>query len=136
MKFSVEVNPGHHCAVIDLTGTFDLPSFREACGRLIIHPDWKPDFDVIVVIGTQTDLNEATLARLNDVKTFAQTWNAENRTGADPKTAIVCTNELKRVIADLWVAMVDKDWPIRLGVFTSVKEALAWFAAPADPSGR
>ncbi|WP_417469426.1 hypothetical protein [Maricaulis sp.] len=132
MEFSVDINPANHCAIVGLDGPFVLPSLERACTRLINHPDWRSDFDIALVIRNETDFNEVTLDRLKEVQAFMGGWNAEHRSGPNPRTAIVCNDDFKRVMADLWLALVGNEWPIELGIFTSTQDALNWFARPAN----
>ncbi len=132
MEFSVDVSPANRCAIVGLEGRFDLPNLKQACARLLSHPEWKSDLDFMLVINHRTDFNEVTLDRLKEVQDFLRGWNAEHRTGPKPRTAIVCSDDFKRVIANLWLALVGNDWPIELGIFTSKQEALGWFARPGD----
>ncbi|WP_417495006.1 hypothetical protein [Maricaulis sp.] len=131
MTFSIDVRPAGHCVVVRLDGPFVLPRIEAACTAIAASADWRPDFDVIFVIGPGTDLNEVTLDSLKDVQDFMRGWNAGHRSGPDPRTAIVCSDDFKRVIADLWLALVGDDWPIQLRIFTSVKEATSWLERPA-----
>lgn len=132
MEFSVDVSPADHCAIIGLDGPFGLPSLEQACARLIDHPDWRSDFDIALFIPDEADFNDVTLDRLKEVRGFMAGWNGEHRTGPNPRTAIVCSDDFKRVMADLWLALVGNDWPIELGIFTSTQDAISWFAKPAD----
>lgn len=132
MEFSVDVSPADRCAIVGLDGPFGLPNMEQACARLLSHPDWKSDLDFILVIGHRTDFNDVTLDRLKEVQGFIRGWNAEHRTGPKPRTAIVCSDDFKRVMANLWLALVGADWPIELGIFTSMQEALGWCARPGD----
>tara|TARA_R110002072_G_scaffold96145_8_gene211566 strand:- start:413 stop:823 length:411 start_codon:yes stop_codon:yes gene_type:complete len=132
MDFSVEVRPGDRCALVGLDGPFVLQTLEQVCVQIINHPLWQSDFQIIVIIGSQADFSEVTLAKLKEVQGFIRGWNAQYRTGLNPRTAIVCSDDFKRVMADLWLAMVGEDWPIELGIFTSVQDALTWCARPAD----
>lgn len=131
MDFSVEVRPDDRCALVGLDGPFVLQTLEQVCVQIINHPRWKSDFEIIVIIGPQTDFSDVTLAKLKEVQGFIRGWNAKYRTGGNPRTAIVCSDDFKRVMADLWLAMVGEDWPIELGIFTSVQDAMAWIARPA-----
>ncbi len=81
MEFSVDVSPANRCAIVGLEGRFDLPNLKQACARLLSHPEWKSDLDFMLVINHRTDFNEVTLDRLKEVQDFLRGWNAEHRTG-------------------------------------------------------
>ncbi len=128
----MEVRPESSCAILTLDGPFILDSVVTAYSRIVTHPDWQSNFDMIVAISPHSDFYDTDLAKLQSLRDVARTMNAQHRTGPNLRTALVCSDDLKRVIIDLWLALVDNDWPIEFGVFTSVNEALAWLAKTAD----
>lgn len=135
MKYPVEIRSKDHCAIITIDGPFSVDSYMTAFSGMVAHPDWMPLFDLIVIISTRSDFNDTNLAKLLVLRDAMRSVNPQHRSGANPRTAIVCTNELKRVIADLWLALLDTDWPIALRIFITLDEALAWLADPADGMG-
>ena len=130
MKYSVEVRPADRCAIVSMDGPFSPSSLADAYARIVAHPGWESSFHMVVVIGPGSDLQSTSLSAMQAWQAEVRVLNARHRTGIRLRTALVCTSELKRVIADLWVGLVGSDWEVELGIFTSLDEALEWLSGP------
>ncbi|WP_203291006.1 hypothetical protein [Maricaulis parjimensis] len=103
-----------------------LLELRDDIAALPDVDGWDPDFDVIFIIPDNAALDTFTPENLAAHQEFMRGWNAEHRNGDAPKTALVCSNDLKRVIPHLWEAMNRQNWKTSIGVFPTRQEALAW----------
>ncbi|MGK0266023.1 MAG: hypothetical protein ACI82N_000267 [Maricaulis sp.] len=130
----IRVLPAERLAVLDAFGAATIPCLIEAFTKLGQLAEWNPDFDVLILVGRGAGLETFTLPALQTLQAFMLEWNAANRSGTRPRTAIVCADALKRVIADLWAAMNESNhWPVEIGVFASRDQASRWLArVPAD----
>ncbi|SDL60029.1 hypothetical protein [Maricaulis salignorans] len=123
------VDPAKQIALIDVFGAATIPCLMQAFGELGDHADWDPGFDIMILIGDAPGLESFTLATMEELQAFMRPWNQANRTGARPRTAFVCPDDLKRVIAELWAAMNSPDhWPVEIGVFVTRRQAASWLA--------
>lgn len=132
--FNLEVEPAYRYVTIELLGPVCVDTLPEIAKALLGNAHWRPDFDIVVMIGPDTELEAATLAMLKTVREKMRDWNAANRTGAQPRTAIVCPDDFKRVIAALWSALNAGDWPVEIGVFKTLALARDWLQRPAGQS--
>lgn len=108
-----------------------LLELRDDIAALPDVPGWTPDFDLVFIIPDDAALDTFTPEGLAAHQDFMRGWNAGHREGATPKTALVCSNDLKRVIPHLWEAMTRDGWKTRIGVFPTRQEALAWLETDA-----
>lgn len=131
---NIVVEPAKRRAVLDVFGAATIPCIIEAFSGLVDDADWDSDFNILILVGDGPSLETFTLSALEALQAFMLEWNAANRTGAQPRTAIVCPNDLKRVIVELWAAMNDTNqWQVEIGAFIGRDEAAAWLAQmPAD----
>ncbi|WP_339737477.1 hypothetical protein [uncultured Maricaulis sp.] len=126
------VDPAKRLATLDIFGAATIPCLIEAFGELSDHADWDPDFDIMILIGDGPGLETFTLEAMEKLQAFMRPWNETNRTGARPRTAFVCADDLKRVIAELWAAMNGPDhWPIDIRVFVTRRQASGWLTQEA-----
>lgn len=103
-------------------------NLRHSIAELPGIPGWQSDFDMLLIIGDFATLETFTPAAMNDHQTFMRDWNERYRAGHTPKTALVCADDLKRIIPELWSAMTREGWKTRIAVFTTRPEALEWLA--------
>ena len=94
--------------------------------------DWTPDHDMLLIIPDDAALDTFTPEGLAAHQDFMRDWNARHRDGGHPKTALVCSNDLKRIIPHLWEAMTREGWKTEIGVFPTRQEAIAWLARAED----
>lgn len=109
-----------------------LLDLRAAIAELPGVPGWGPDYDMLLVITRESDLDSFTLEELIAHQTFMRGWNEKFRRGATPKTAMVCPDALQRTIPELWSAMNRDGWKTRIGIFSTRQEALRWLGEPVD----
>lgn len=121
--------PANRLAVVDVCGAATIPCLIQAFIELGTHADWDSNFDVLILVGDGPSLETFTLTAMKELQAFMREWNSTNRTGSNPRTAIICPDGLKRVIAELWAAMNDTgNWPVEIGVFITRPQADAWLA--------
>ena len=129
--WDVSIDFERRVAVLELVGAATIHCIMLAATELARNPDWDPKFNVMIVIGPAPDLATFTLEGLRELQAFMRDWNAVHRTGARPLTAIVCPDELKRVIAELWSAMNKPgEWQIEIGIFVTRTQARLWLENP------
>ena len=102
--YRIEIRPQQHCGIVWLNGPNAIESLMQSTADVAAHPDWSADFDIIVAIGTDSDLNDVTLDKLVSYQKFISEWSAQHRNLPPSQAAIVCADELKRVIVELWLA--------------------------------
>lgn len=124
----VEVRPQQHCAIVWLNGPGALESLVQRAGIIAAHPDWSADFDMIVVVGADSDLNDITLEKLVEHQTFFAEWSAIHRNGPNSRSAIVCRDDLKQVLVELWLAVRRQAGGVEDLVFDRLEDALARLA--------
>jgi len=118
-------------AVLHLLSAATIQCIMQAATELAGDPAWDPEFNVIIIIDDAPALETFTLEGLKELQAFMRDWNATNRTGARPLTAIVCPDDLKRVIAELWAAMNDTvSWRVEIGIFVTRAQAERWLQNP------
>jgi hypothetical protein len=118
-----------------LNGPKAIENLIVSTGDVAAHPDWSPDFDIIVAVGADSDLNDVTLEKLVAYQSFISEWSAKHRYGPNSHAAIVCADELKRVIVELWLAVNRLATGVEDSIFASVDDAIARLARPGDPRG-
>ena len=121
-----------HIAELNLRPQQTLLELRNDIATLPYLADWTPDYDMLLIIPEDAALDTFTPEGLAAHQDFMRGWNAQHRDGAQPKTALVCANYLKRVIPHLWEAMTREGWKTQIGVFPTRQEAVAWLARPDD----
>ncbi|WP_417492085.1 hypothetical protein [Maricaulis sp.] len=131
--YELQIDPAQRLAVLNVVGPASTACLIQAFGELAADPAWQGQFDLMIKIGQEPSLESFTLPALEELQAFMRGWNAANRTGANPRTAIVCPDGLKRVIAELWAAMNGTgDWQVEINVFVSRARALRWLQSPAS----
>jgi len=107
-------------------------NLRHSIAELPGMPGWHPDFNMLLIIGDFASLETFTPTAMKDHQAFMRGWNERYRAGHSPKTALVCADDLKRIIPELWSAMTREGWRTKIGVFINRAEALDWLAANHD----
>lgn len=130
--YRVEIRPGQHCAIVWLNGPKAVENLIVSTGDVAAHPDWSPDFDIIVAVGADSDLNDVTLEKLIAYQSFIAEWSDKHRYGPDSQAAIVCDDALKRSIVELWLAVNRLATGVEDGIFPRVEDAIARLARPGD----
>ncbi|OLF75360.1 hypothetical protein AWH62_05935 [Maricaulis sp. W15] len=103
-------------------------NLRHAIAELPGAPGWRSNFDLLLIIDDLATLETFTPQSMKDHQVFMRGWNERYRQGHSPKTALVCADDLKRIIPELWSAMTREGWKTKIEVFTNRAEALAWLA--------
>lgn len=122
------INPGRKIATLELREDSTVADMQNAIRRLPDVPGWQNDFDIIIEIRPDATLEDFTADNLVQHKDFMRVWNAENRKGHSPRTALVCSDDLKRTIPSLWEAMTRAGWMTAIGVFETREAAYRWIA--------
>lgn len=130
--YRVEIRPEQHCGIIWLNGPNAIENLMQSTDDVATHPDWSVDFDIIVIIGADSDLNDVTLAKLTAYQSFIAEWGAKHRYGPNSKGAIVCADELKQIIVELWLAVNRMASGVEDTIFLRLDDAIASFARPGD----
>lgn len=130
--YRVEIRPAQHCGIIWLNGPNAIENLMQSTGDVAAHPDWSVDFDIIVVIGADSDLNDVTLDKLMAYQSFIAEWGAVHRNGPNSQGAIVCADELKQIIVELWLAVNRMARGVEDRIFLRVEDAIAHFTRPGD----
>ncbi|WP_417481159.1 hypothetical protein [Maricaulis sp.] len=130
--YRVEIRPEQHCGIVWLNGPNAVENLMQSTGDVATHPDWSVDFDIIVVVGPDSDLNDVTLERLVAYQAFISEWSSRHRTGPNSRAATVCADEMKRVIVELWLAVNRLATGVEDGIYTTLDAALAGLTRPDD----
>ena len=133
--YRIEIRPQQHCGIVWLNGPNAIESLMQSTADVAAHPDWSADFDIIVAIGTDSDLNDVTLDKLVSYQKFISEWSAQHRNLPPSQAAIVCADELKRVIVELWLAVNRMATGVEDGIFLRVDDAIAALARTGDGKG-
>lgn len=128
----IEIRTNQHCAVVWLNGANAMENLTRCANEIAAHPDWTVDFDIIVVIGLDSDLNDVTLDKLVAHQSFVAEWSSLHRTGPNSQAAIVCSDELKQVIVELWLAVSRLANRVEDRIFLRLEDALTAFTRPGD----
>ncbi len=130
--YRVDIRPEHHCGIVWLSGPHAIDSLMQSTDDVATHPDWSTDFDIIVVIGADSNLNDVTLETLMAYQSFIAAWSSRHRTGPNSRAATVCDDDLKRVIVELWLAVNRLATGVEDAIYPTLEAALAGLARPKD----
>lgn len=123
---NLSIDRQRRVATVKLSGTLQATDLKDGFAAMVSHPDFEPGFNSL------WDLRSASLARLDfealrDIVRLAATKRDARGSG---KVALVVTADVDYGVSRVY-EMLASGLPTVVGVFRSVEEATAWFAADA-----
>ncbi|WP_417497166.1 hypothetical protein [Maricaulis sp.] len=119
-------------AVLELGGSLSSPALRKAHDAATALPDWHTGYNLLVILDDTVRTGSLDLEAMETHRAYMLDWNRANRTNPGPRTAMVCSDALKRSMARLWALVTDEGWPIEIAIFADADTAIAWLNERRD----
>lgn len=127
-------------AALELGGDLSAEELCKAHDAAVELADWRTDYNLLTILDDSVRTGSLTLDEMETHRAYMLAWNQTNRTNRNPRTAMICSDDLKRSMARLWSLVTDEDWPIEIAIFADSQAAIAWLnegredVEPANPA--
>ncbi|WP_417481161.1 hypothetical protein [Maricaulis sp.] len=126
MSFNWTLQHPLKLAVLELGGTLSSPALRQAHEAVNAIADWHTDYNLLVLLDDSVRTGSLDLEEMEAHRAYMLDWNRTNRTNPHPRTAMICSDALKRSMARLWALVTDDSWPIEIAIFADCEAAITW----------
>lgn len=119
-------------AALELGGDLSAEELCKAHDAAVELAGWRTDYNLLTILSDSVRTGSLTLDAMQAHRAYMLAWNQTNRTNRNPRTAMICSDDLKRSMARLWSLVTDEDWPIEIAIFADTQAAIAWLNEVRD----